>query len=139
MMGSLAAMMRLSVALAGCQGVQRFLPRDETPVFPPAFAVDVPRGPSTQRLDEDGYPLLGAFPSTAAAQATPEAVSQTQARYANVGTRAAADPSGYGRSVSDLQGVSDGSGQTSDDGDFQRRVDELSAIAQEQQRRAAER
>ena len=107
-----AAALVLGMPIAGCQ---QFLPRDDTPVLPPQLANLPDPGPSAQRQDAEGYPMLGAYPATARPQVSDEEVAATQARFRNAGRRA------------------NGAGT----GAYQRNVAELQAIAAQQQARAA--
>lgn len=100
---SVCAVAALLLAAPGLAGCQAFLPRDDTPVLPAAFPVAVDGGPSSQRLDEDGYPLIGAYPTAATAQATPETVEATRERFANAAGRGAGSTAGsYQARVNDL-------------------------------------
>lgn len=123
----------LSLATLGaCQAlpdVQPFLPRDETPVMPPAFAVEVPRGPSGQRVDQRGYPMLGHMPRAAGPQASAETVTSTQARYATVETRGSA-PTAAG--IADLQGLAAQRAAVARSGEYRRSVEELRTLAERQ-------
>ncbi len=115
-----------ALVLAGCQGIQPYLPRDETPVLPPAFAVEVPRGPSGQRVDARGFPMLGHMPRAAGPQASQETVAATQARYVGVETRGTA-PTAAG--VADLQGLAAQRAAAARSSEYQQSVEELRALA----------
>ena len=62
-------------------------------------------GPSSQRLDKNGYPVIGAYPTAATTQVGDETVAETRARYADAATRGAAPSSAgrYQQSVAELQ------------------------------------
>lgn len=121
-----------ALVLSACQGIQPYLPRDETPVLPPAFAVEVPRGPSGQRVDARGFPMLGHMPRAAAPQASQQLVENTQARFANVETRGTA-PTAAG--VRDLQGLAARRAAAARSSEYQQTVEELRAIAEQQRAR----
>lgn len=88
----------LGAGLAGCQS---FLPRDDTPIRPAPFPVAVEPGPSSQRLDEDGYPMIGAYPTAATAQADAATVSDAQARFAG-GRRPTPNTGAYEARIAEL-------------------------------------
>lgn len=125
----------LAALLAGCQGFQGYMPRDETPDIPAVIAPEVPRGPSSQRVGRDGYPLIGAYPRAATTQASPEAVSETQARYANVAARGARRGD-YAGTVSDLGRTAvQAQARTARTAEYERSVEELQELARRQQAR----
>ncbi|MFD2238510.1 hypothetical protein [Aureimonas populi] len=129
---ALKALAALSLGvLGGCQG---FTPRDDDPGIPLVVAPQVERGPSSQRLGPDGYPLIGAYPRAATSQATAEAVAETQARYANVAGRArpvgAADTGALAATAAGRAAEA-----ASRNAQYARTVEELQAVAREQQRR----
>ncbi|WP_156369125.1 hypothetical protein [Aureimonas sp. Leaf324] len=93
----------LVLSLSACQS---FLPRDETPVTLPPLAAAPGVSSSGQKLDENGYPIIGRMPRAAKPQATDEAVQQTERRYANAGARAPGNPeASYRRDVSELEAI----------------------------------
>ena len=92
------------VPLVGCQPLFR-------PEGPSKMAQRAPidSGPSTQRRGSDGYPLLGAFPSSAAAQLPDATVNAersdlqgAQASQGTAGTNAAAE---YDRSLAQARAL----------------------------------
>ncbi|RFC65470.1 hypothetical protein DYI37_06550 [Fulvimarina endophytica] len=87
----IAGLLVASLGLAGCQGL---FPGEEDSSIGAARLSQAGRVASTQRLGEDGYPLLGAYPSAAAPQLSNEAVSQTKATFTGIAqSRAAAGAS----------------------------------------------
>jgi len=98
-----AAALLLGLPIGGCQ---QFLPRDDTPILPPQLANLPDPGPSAQRRDAQGFPMLGAYPATATAQVSDEEVAATQARYRNAGARRqGANAAAYQRNVAELQAI----------------------------------
>lgn len=65
---SILRFLALAASLAPMAGCQSFLNKDDAPDPQLARANALPPVASTQRLDKDGYPLLGAYPSSAAPQ-----------------------------------------------------------------------
>ena len=106
-----ATLALIGAPLSACQPL---LPRDDTPTILPRLATAPASGPSAQRLDENGYPLIGAFPKAAAQQVSNEEVQATRDRFANVAARATPP----------------------NDAAYQRRVGELNQIAAQQQSEA---
>ncbi|KAA0970734.1 hypothetical protein FPY71_09645 [Aureimonas fodinaquatilis] len=99
---------RMLVALALClplaAGCQSYLPQNDTPVRMSPVADRMERGPSGQRLDDKGYPIIGAYPRAATQQVADEVVAQTQAQYAGAANRANAGSAGdYQRKLAELQ------------------------------------
>ncbi|RIY03650.1 hypothetical protein D3218_02585 [Aureimonas flava] len=93
----------LALPLSACQS---FLPRDETPVTPPPLAAAPGVGSSGQKLDEQGYPVIGRMPRAARPQASDETVQQTEQRYARVEARGGGNPdAAYRRDVAELQAL----------------------------------
>ncbi|WP_157070258.1 hypothetical protein [Aureimonas frigidaquae] len=88
--------------LAACQS---YLPQNDEPLRVSPVLDRLEPGPSTQRLDANGYPLIGAYPSAATQQVSNETVAQTRARYADAATRGSAPSSGptYQRNVAELE------------------------------------
>ncbi|MDY8110064.1 hypothetical protein U0C82_13030 [Fulvimarina sp. 2208YS6-2-32] len=82
-----------SFALTACQSL--FPDEDNTSIgalrLSQAEAVQ-----SRQRLDEDGYPLLGAYPGTAAPQLTDAAVDKAQGEFTSIARTRAAAPRNAG-------------------------------------------
>lgn len=66
------------IALTACQGI---FPGDEDDSLGAMRLGQSAPVASSQRVDEDGYPLLGAYPGTAAPQLTDEAVASTEAEF----------------------------------------------------------
>ncbi len=96
-----ATLALIGAPLSGCQAL---LPRDDTPTVLPRLAAAPANVPSAQRLDQSGYPMLGAFPRAASAQASDEEVQATRDRFANVGARGSrASAAGYQRNVDELR------------------------------------
>ena len=92
------------VPLVGCQSFYR--PEGPSKV---AQRAPIESGPSTQRRGPDGYPLLGAFPSSAATQLTDATVNAersglqgAQAGQGSAGANAAAD---YDRSLAEAKAL----------------------------------
>lgn len=93
----------LGLPLSACQS---FLPRDETPVTLPPLAAAPSVGSSGQKLDEQGYPMIGHKPRAARAQASDEDVAQTETRYSRVEARGRANPeAAYRRDVAELEAI----------------------------------
>lgn len=101
--GMTAMCVSLALPLSACQS---FLPRDETPVVPVALAAAPGVASSGQRLDAQGYPIIGRMPRAARPQASDEAVQQTEQRYAGVDARSAGNPeAAYRRDVAELEAL----------------------------------
>ena len=88
---------------AGCQSL--FGEEPNTSVGAQRLAATAPVA-SSQRLGEDGYPLLGAFPGKAATQLTDAEVSSDRSRFNGLATQrsagsapAGADTAGYDAAV----------------------------------------
>lgn len=93
----------LGVPLSGCQA---FLPRDDAPRILPALAAAPDSGPSAQRRDADGYPIIGAYPRAATTQVSDADVEATQRRFSNVAARSSGSTNAaYLRRVQEMQGV----------------------------------
>jgi len=102
-LGLTALAVVLGVPLSACQAL---LPRDDTPRILPSLAALPDAGASAQRLDANGYPLLGAKPRAATGQVADDEVTATQSRYANVERRSnGAGDATYVRQVRELEGV----------------------------------
>lgn len=99
---AVAAVAAMGLPAAGCQ----FVPRDETPNLPPQLANLPDAGPSAQRRDAAGWPMLGAFPNTATAQVSDEEVAATRARQSRIAGRGAGSTApSYQRDVNELQAL----------------------------------
>lgn len=95
-------------ALAGCQSFvpQAFLPQDDTPVIPARLGAAPPIGSSGQQRDENGFPLIGAYPKATTAQVSNETVAQTRERYARTGRRGAGSTAPqYRRTVAEMRAL----------------------------------
>ncbi len=120
-----------AAALSSLQGCNAYLPQDGGP-SPLAQRPNHQFGPSNQRLDEDGYPLLGAFPGQAAQQLDSRAVAadtsqlSTAANQQNAQVRSAAAE--YRQSLTEAQAIR-----------AQHRADVTAITAVEVQRNAARR
>ncbi|WP_185982742.1 hypothetical protein [Aureimonas mangrovi] len=132
-----------AMAIAGLltlNGCAAYMPRDETPTPPPGFTgPPAPSGPSSQRLGRDGYPLIGAYPTTAGPQADQATVAATQARFANVAARAGpAGTARYDQSVSELSTLASTrqSEAAARAAEARRSTQELRDLARERQERA---
>ena len=99
----------LAVLVAPLCACQQFLPRDDTPTILTPLANAPANGPSSQRRDANGYPLIGAYPTAAMPQASNDDVQQTRERFATIAARRAggADTGAYQRNVSELQTIAD--------------------------------
>lgn len=93
-----------AVTLAGCQS---YVPRAEDPIRPVPLAASLPSTSSSQRLDEDGYPMIGAYPTAAGAQVGDDVVESTRERFAQTAARrdGRVSEAGYRRSVTELQAL----------------------------------
>ena len=93
-----------AATLAGCQS---YIPRAEDPIRPVPLAASMPPTSSSQRLDEDGYPMIGAYPTAAGAQLTDDEVRSNRAGLAQsaAGRGAPVDTSGYRRSVAEMKAL----------------------------------
>ncbi len=80
----MATLALIGAPLSACQAL---LPRDDTPTILPALTTAPNSGPSAQRLDANGYPLIGAYPRAATTQVSDEDVQATHDRFANVAAR----------------------------------------------------
>lgn len=119
--------------LAACQG---FLPQEDDPMIPAVIAPQVERGgPSGQRLGEDGFPLLGAVPRAAGPQARASTVAQTQARYANVAGRARPVRASGVQLASTASPAARDAEARRRAAEYARTVEELQALARQQQAR----
>ena len=82
----------LAAVLAPLGGCQAFFGDDQdNSIGSQRLAATAPVA-SKQRLDDDGYPLLGAFPGTAAPQLTDAEVSRDSGRFNGVASERAATP-----------------------------------------------
>lgn len=91
---SLTVLAALSVpVLGGCQGLFPDEPGDSIGASRLAMAGSVA---STQRQDEDGYPLIGAYPSAAAAQLTDAEVQALDASLNATASSRVVSPGGTG-------------------------------------------
>ncbi|WP_136625045.1 hypothetical protein [Aureimonas flava] len=73
---------------------------------PPPLAAAPGVGSSGQKLDEQGYPVIGRMPRAARPQASDETVQQTEQRYARVEARGGGNPdAAYRRDVAELQAL----------------------------------
>ena len=99
----------LAVLVTPLSACQQFLPRDDTPTILDPLASAPNSGPSSQRRDANGYPLIGAYPTAAMAQASNEDVQRTRERFATIAARrvGGADTGAYQRNVSELQTLAD--------------------------------
>ena len=99
----LATLALIGAPLSACQAL---LPRDDTPTILPALATAPPTGSSSQRLDANGYPLIGAFPKAATTQVSNEEVQATRDRFANVAARATPpSDAAYRQRVGEMQSI----------------------------------
>ncbi len=93
----------LGLPLSACQA---FLPRDETPVIPVSLAAAPPIGSSGQKLDAQGFPMIGHKPRGAMAQVSDEEVTKTETQYSRrAAGNARASDAGYRRDVAELQAL----------------------------------
>ncbi|WP_061935777.1 hypothetical protein [Aureimonas sp. AU22] len=93
----------LALPLSACQS---FLPRDETPVTLAPLAAAPGVSSSGQKLDDQGYPVIGRMPRAARPQASDEVVQQTEERYSRVETRGRVNPEpAYRRDVAELEAL----------------------------------
>ncbi|WP_156421486.1 hypothetical protein [Aureimonas sp. AU40] len=83
-LGLVATLALIGAPLSACQPL---LPRDDTPTILPRLATAPNSGPSAQRMDANGYPLIGAYPKAATQQVSNEDVQATRDRFANVEAR----------------------------------------------------
>lgn len=81
------------VPVAGCQSI--FGEEEDTSIGAMRLAA-APDVPTTQRRDEGGFPLLGAFPSAAAPQLTDAEAQAGQARLGALAQERAATPPASG-------------------------------------------
>ena len=82
----------LVAAIAPFAGCQAMFGDDQTSIGEQRLAVSAPVA-SKQRLGDDGYPLLGAFPGTAAPQLTDAEVSSDSSRFNGLAAERTATPS----------------------------------------------
>lgn len=98
-----AVLVALGVPLSGCQA---FVPRDDAPRILPPLAAAPDSGPSAQRRDANGYPIIGAMPKAATTQVSDADVEATRQRFANVGARASGSSNAaYLQRVQEMKGV----------------------------------
>ncbi len=98
-----ATCVSVALSLSACQS---FLPRDDTHVTLPALAAAPGVASSGQKLDDEGYPMIGHKPRAARAQASDDAVQATEQRYSRVEARAGGNPeAGYRRDVAELEAL----------------------------------
>ncbi|MEF2546650.1 hypothetical protein VQ045_05705 [Aurantimonas sp. E1-2-R+4] len=98
------AVLAVLLPAAACQSI---FPDEEDPSLAALRAQAAAPVASSQRFDSDGYPLLGAYPDTAAPQLTDAQVRAQQSRLnAQASQRAsAATSSSYPSEIARLEGV----------------------------------
>lgn len=100
-----AGAMALLACLPLVAACQSYLPQNDAPLRVSPVLDRIDPGPSSQRLDKNGYPVIGAYPTAVTTQVGDETVAETRARYADAATRGAAPSSAgrYQQSVAELQ------------------------------------
>lgn len=91
-----------ALALSGCQSI---FPGEEDASVGALRLSEAGTVASQQRLDEDGFPLLGAYPGAAAPQLADENVAALDARYNGIAAQraGAANDTGYSSALSRAQ------------------------------------
>ncbi|MER0239219.1 hypothetical protein [Fulvimarina sp. MAC8] len=91
-----------TLALSGCQGI---FPGEEDSSLGALRLGEARAVASQQRLDDDGYPLLGAYPGAAAPQLADENVAALDARYNGIAAQraGASGNTGYSSAIARAQ------------------------------------
>lgn len=92
------------LALAGCQSM---FPGEEDPALALMRSAAAESGPSAQRLDAGGFPMLGAFPDAAASQLPDATVASERQRLQSAAAEqnAAATASTYQTSIQEMESI----------------------------------